>query len=76
MTVNKIRFDSMEDIGHFINEVERWPFDMDVRCGNQIVDARSFMGVAAMGIHRELDLCAHVQELKPDFYSKFAFCMK
>lgn len=76
MTVKKIWFDSMEDIGHFINEVERWPFDIDVRCGNKSVDARSLMGVAAMGLHRELDLCAHADSLDADFCTKFSFCMK
>ncbi|MDO4275551.1 MAG: HPr family phosphocarrier protein [Eubacteriales bacterium] len=76
MTVKKIWFETMEDINRFLNETEKFPFDVDLRCGSKIVDAKSALGVAAMGIRKELDLCAYVPSPEPDFYSKLSFCMR
>lgn len=76
MQVGKIWFENMEDINRFLNETEKCPYDIDLRCGSKVVDAKSVIGVATLGIKRELELCAHIAEPEPDFYSRLSFCMR
>lgn len=66
----------MEDINHFLNETEKCPYDIDLRWGSKIVDAKSAIGVSILGIQKELELCAHVADPEPDFYSRLSFCMR
>ena len=76
MTVRKVQFETMDDINRFLDVTEHCAFAVDLKRGHKIVDAKSVLGVAYMGIGRELDFCAHVQELAPEIASSLEFCMK
>lgn len=76
MTVRKVQFESMDDINRFLDVTEHCSFAVDLKRGHKIVDAKSVLGVAYMGIGRELDFCAHVPELAPEIASSLEFCMR
>lgn len=48
-----------EEVGHFVNIIDRMNGDVDLRCGRYIVDARSVVGVATLAGGRTLELCMH-----------------
>ena len=73
MTVRKVQF---ETINRFQDVTEHCSFAVVLKRGHKIVDVKSVLGVAYMGIGRELDFCAHVPELAPEIASSLEFCMR
>ena len=46
-----IRLSMMTDrVKRFVSIVERYPFDIDLRSGRDVVDAKSIMGMMALGL--------------------------
>ena len=39
-------------------------------------NGKSILGVASIGLGREMDFCAHVPELAPEITSSLGFCMR
>lgn len=54
-------FQTIEDISDFINKAERYPYNMDVKCGRFVVDARSLMGLINIGVCRKMVLKVYEQ---------------
>ena len=40
-----IRLSLVENVSKFVNTVARYPFEMDLRAGRHVVDAKSILGV-------------------------------
>ena len=40
-----IRLSLVENVNKFVNIVGRYPFDMDLRAGRHVVDAKSILGI-------------------------------
>lgn len=59
MNKMKVIFDSIEEIGRFVEIVKKYPFEMDLTRGRLIVDAKSILGIINMGIKTEVDLLVH-----------------
>lgn len=55
----KLVFDSIEEIGSFVNIVKKYPFEMDLSRGRLIVDAKSLLGIINLGVNNEVDLHVH-----------------
>ena len=51
-----IEFQNMEDIERFLKMMEDFEFNADLQYGSIIVDAKSTIGVLALGIHKKLQL--------------------
>ncbi len=54
-TVN-IRLSLVENVNKFVNIVGRYPFDMDLRAGRHVVDAKSILGIFSLDLSRTITL--------------------
>ena len=76
MTVRKVQFESMDEVNRFLDVTEHFPFAVDLKRGNRTVNGKSILGVASIGLGREMDFCAHVPERAPEITSSLGFCMR
>ena len=51
-----IKLSLAENVKSFVNIVNRYPYDVDLRAGRHVVDAKSILGVCALGTGKALDL--------------------
>ena len=56
MRTATIMFRDMADAKKFVSCAERYPDPVDVQCGNRMVDAKSLLGVIALGVEKKLNL--------------------
>ena len=56
MSELKLVFHQPEDIMEFVNVVQKYPYDMDMKKGRIVVDAKSLLGVMTMDIRNKVDL--------------------
>lgn len=73
MTRTKIMFHSVEEIEEFVNHANAVTIDMDLCSGSRMVDAKSILGVLAMGIGKHLELNFHGE--MPNDFRKILTCM-
>ena len=67
-----IRLSLVENVNKFVNIVSRYPFEMDLRAGRHVVDAKSILGIFSLDLSRPITLdiysddCAElIEEIKP-----------
>lgn len=58
----RIRFNKVEDILEFVSLASSYPYHMDICYGSQTVDAKSIVGVMAIGIGRDVILKAYTDD--------------
>ncbi len=51
-----IRLSLVENVNKFVNIVGRYPFDMDLRAGRHVVDAKSILGIFSLDLSRTITL--------------------
>ena len=56
MSELKLVFHQPEDIMEFVNVVQNFPYDMDMKKGSLIVDAKSLLGLMNLGLQQEVKL--------------------
>lgn len=59
MSEMKLTFKTPDEIVEFVNTVSRYDFDIDVKRGRIIVDAKSLLGIMHLGLNSTLELQAH-----------------
>lgn len=68
MNEMKVTFKSPDEILEFVNTVSKYEFDMDMRRGRAVVDAKSILGIMNLGLNNVIELkmyaddCAELQE--------------
>ena len=67
-----IRLSLVENVNKFVNVVSRYPFEMDLRAGRHVVDAKSILGIFSLDLSRPITLdiysddCAGLlEEIRP-----------
>lgn len=55
----KLTFKTPEEIYEFVNTVSKYEFDVDVRRGRVVVDAKSLLGIMHLGLNSVLELKMH-----------------
>ena len=55
----KITFKNPNEILEFVNTVSKYEFDMDIKRGRVIVDAKSLLGIMHLGLNSEMELLMH-----------------
>lgn len=58
----RVRFEQAKDIVDFVKTASRYNYDIDVRCGSVVVDAKSLVGVMAVASRRVVEVVAHTEE--------------
>ena len=56
MSEMKITFKHPEEIREFVNTVSKYDFDMDMRKGRVVVDAKSLLGIMHLGVNSVMEL--------------------
>jgi len=51
-----IRLNLAENVKAFVNAVNRYPFDMDLRSGRHVVDAKSILGIFSLDLSKPISL--------------------
>ena len=58
----KIQLNLMTDGAKFVQIVGAYPYDMDLRSGRHVVDAKSIMGIFSLDLSKPIDLNIHAEE--------------
>ena len=54
-----IKLSLAENVKTFVNMVNRYPYDMDLRAGRHVVDAKSILGIFSLDLSKPIDLNIH-----------------
>lgn len=70
-----ITFQNPEEVLEFVNKVAKYPFDMDMKRGRFVVDAKSILGIMNLGFNNPIELKVYnenCEELKAEISKYFA----
>ena len=59
MTTVTINLHLAENVKNFVNIVNRQPFDVDLKLGRHVVDAKSILGIFSLDLSKTLTLNIH-----------------
>ena len=62
MSKKMVMFRSPDDVLDFVKKVEKYPYDMDMKRGRYIVDAKSLLGLMNLGFEHEIELKVYHDE--------------
>ena len=51
-----IKLSLAENVKTFVNMVNRYPYDMDLRAGRHVVDAKSILGIFSLDLSKPITL--------------------
>ena len=51
-----------ESVKSFVNIISQFDFDMDLRCGRYVVDAKSILGIFSLDLNRPVVLEVHSED--------------
>ncbi|WP_334159823.1 HPr family phosphocarrier protein, partial [Muricomes intestini] len=51
-----IKFKNPDEVRAFVNKVEKYPYDMDMKRGRFVVDAKSILGIMNLGFNNPIEL--------------------
>ena len=51
-----IRLSLVENVNKFVNTVAPYPYEMDLRAGRHVVDAKSILGIFSLDLSRPITL--------------------
>ena len=51
-----IKLSFAEEVKAFVNAVNRYPYEMDLRSGRHVVDAKSILGIFSLDLSRPISL--------------------
>ena len=74
MSEMMIKFQNPEEVLDFVNKVAKYPYDMDMKRGRFVVDAKSILGIMNLGFNNPIELKIYdedCEELKQEI-SKYA----
>ena len=69
MVNEKISLYTISDIREFVNIANKYDFDIDLKSGRYIVDAKSIMGIFSLDLMNPIELSANI----PDEAGRAAF---
>ena len=66
MKAVNIKLSLTENVKTFVNIVSRYPYDVDLRAGRHVVDAKSILGIFSLDLAKPLDFVVHDDSAKAD----------
>ncbi len=61
-----IKLTMAENVKHFVNIVNKYDFDMDLRAGRHVVDAKSILGIFSLDLSRTITLEVDNADTNPE----------
>ena len=72
MKVFNIRLSTIEEVRNFVNIVSKYDYEIDLKSGRYVVDAKSNMGIFSLDLLNKIEVTVHsdacdalMEELKP-----------
>ena len=72
MKVFNIRLSTIEEVRNFVNIVSKYDYEIDLKSGRYVVDAKSLMGIFSLDLLNKIEVTVHsdacdalMEELKP-----------
>lgn len=62
MRTYKILLSKITDVQEFVNAVNKYSFDIDLRSGKYLVDAKSIMGIFSLDLSKEIEMSIEVED--------------
>ena len=59
MKTETIIVHSPEEIVQFVESVQKYDFDVDLKYGHIVVDGKSLLGALAVGTNHKVEVCMH-----------------
>ena len=56
MNQKTVIFQGPDDVVKFVDRVGKYPYDMDMKSGRYIVDAKSLLGLMNLGFKKKIEL--------------------
>ena len=57
-----IKLSLAENVKTFVNTVNRYPYDMDLRAGRHVVDAKSILGIFSLDLSKPITLDVYTDD--------------
>ena len=57
-----IKLSLAENVKLFVNVVNHYPYDMDLRCGRHVVDAKSILGIFSLDLSKPITLEIYAED--------------
>ena len=57
-----LNLDTAESVKHFVNVVNKFDYDMDLRSGRHVVDAKSILGIFSLDLSKPLTVEIHADK--------------
>ena len=57
-----LKLSQAEEIKEFVNMVNRYSFEMDLRAGRHVVDAKSILGIFSLDLSKPISLEVYADE--------------
>lgn len=57
-----IKLSLAENVKQFVNIVSRYPYDMDLRAGRHVVDAKSILGIFSLDLSKPITLEIYAED--------------
>lgn len=67
MSRRTVVFSNPDDVINFVRTVEKYPYDMDMKSGKCIVDAKSLLGILNLGCNKKIELSVYGDECQDLF---------
>ena len=52
-----IKFNEVDEVKEFVNDASSCDFDIDVQCRRAVIDAKSMLGMLALGLNLDVTVC-------------------
>ena len=56
-----IKLSLAENVKSFVNIVNRYPYDVDLRAGRHVVDAKSILGIFSLDLSKPIKVETHAE---------------
>ena len=76
MKVFYIRLSTIEQVRNFVNIVSKYDYEIDLKSGRYVVDAKSIMGIFSLDLTRPLTLTVHGKDELEEISSAIAPYLK
>ena len=57
-----VKLNEIDKVKAFVNTVNKYPFDVEIRSGRYIIDAKSIMGVFSIDLSKPVRLCINADD--------------
>lgn len=61
MKVFHIRLSTIEQVRNFVNIVSKYDYEIDLKSGRYVVDAKSIMGIFSLDLLNKIEVTVHAE---------------